>query len=124
MSNDPEFYVLFSFTLLDGEELNHNNPATFEIPPAEIRANIKIGDSVKLIFEMTADDEHISTERMWVDVTELFEKSGKYLGKLRNTPMANTLNPRPGDGIVFEPKNVIDYIEDGAAIPMIEEPSI
>jgi len=57
--------------LEDGEKLNDEYPATFQIPDFEVRNILQPGDIAKLIFSIAVRGEgEPSVERMWVIVRE------------------------------------------------------
>lgn len=69
------------FTLDDAVARHHEHPDTFEIPDAQVRENLSIGDIAKLIFRIEVDGCE-QVERMWVKVTGIEGKS--YSGILDN----------------------------------------
>jgi hypothetical protein len=77
-------------------------------PPAEELLRLKVGDTVKLIFEILGEDESgefIQAERMWVTIEE---KTGQgYVGSLDNEP---TTDGRLycGATIEFEDKHILE----------------
>jgi|GEM_PF-1601587 len=87
--------------LVDVEERNREHPESFQIPPAEVRNNLKTGDFAKVIFS--------DQERMWVQVDGRDEE-GRYVGSLKNQPVILT-DLKFGDSVKFEPKNVCDFME-------------
>jgi hypothetical protein len=98
------------------------SPNTFQIPSAEDRSNIGVGDIVKLHFSVAAEDEEdpegqiILNERMWVIVKGA---SGPYLwGVLDNVPSWNDdecdsdFDLKLGSEIVFLPEHILDFHYD------------
>ena len=86
-------------TLIGGTARNALSPLTFEVPPPEVKADVKAGALVRIGFE----HPDFPTERMWVLVTE----NGK--GRLRNTPV---FLPMGFDELVeFQLHNVIDVMK-------------
>lgn len=95
--------------LEDGEKLNAEYPATFQIPDFEVRNILQPGDIAKLIFSIAVRGEgEPSVERMWVIVRE--RVPGGYLGILDNDPDCIEQNEQFWSGIElpFEPRHVID----------------
>ena len=86
-----------SYTLSNGEDLNRKNPDSFGIPPRKQRESLKVGSTVKLIFD--------NKERMWVNITERTESG--YRGTLSNIP-AGIRTIQQGDMVDFAPENIID----------------
>jgi hypothetical protein len=52
-----------AWTLEDAEARASQAPQSFFIPPAELRHSLKVGDGVKLIFQLERDDGETSVER-------------------------------------------------------------
>lgn len=97
------------YRLLDGEELNHAYPDTFEIPSAEARKDVRIGNWVKLGFMILSPTDNYDTERMWVAVAE--SSSDCYCGTLRNDP-CHDVGAVLGDPIMFGPQHLLNIAED------------
>ena len=74
--------------LESGEVRHHAAPETFQLPEETVRKSLKRGSAAKLIFVIQTENENghheISTERMWVVVSE--ETNGRYIGRLTNQP--------------------------------------
>ena len=90
------------YIIEDGRERNRQYPETFEIPSqAEIDV-LKVGDSVKMIF-----NEDGNCERMWVVVTEINRNDGKlfFKGKLDNKPSLESI--KLGDEVLFSEEHII-----------------
>ncbi len=98
------------------------HPDTFQIPSAEDRSNIGVGDVVKLHFSVAAQDEAdsedtiILNERMWVIVKGA---SGPYFwGILDNVPSwsddheDDDFDLKLGSEIVFLPEHIINIHQD------------
>lgn len=67
-------------------EVAANAKYTFYLPSKATIAALKVGDSVKLTFELKEPPEDgPSAERMWVRI-EMIDGSGGYLGRLDNDP--------------------------------------
>jgi hypothetical protein len=99
-----------TFSLEDGEQYHRNAPDTFEIPPRFERENLRPGQIVKLMFNITVGRES-TVERMWAIVEA---KDGTaYVGALDNQP-ATTDQMRPGMKVRFEPKHVISIYPERA----------
>lgn len=63
------------------------SPRTFEIPPREARAGLRVGDFGKVVFVLAAPDAGgPSGERMWLEVLEVLAP-GEYRGALANDPV-------------------------------------
>jgi glyoxylase-like metal-dependent hydrolase (beta-lactamase superfamily II) len=99
-----------TYVLEDGEKSHQQYPDTFEIPSKEERQNLKAGQTVKLMFRITADGK-TQTERMWVIVKG--KQQGGYLGILDNDPVC-TQKMRSGVEVRFEPRHVISIYGDPA----------
>ena len=89
----------YDWWLTNGEERNCQHPTTFEIPSAETRHTLRVGDLAKLGFE---DGE--GGERMWVLIAAI--EDGRYIGTLDNYPVFMPLHF--GQRIEFLPEHVID----------------
>lgn len=92
------------YTLLDAEKQHDKHPGTFWIPESYDRRHLKVGDTVKLLFEPT--DPALISERMWVEIIE--RGITRYVGVLRNDPF--NLDIEYGDEVHFKPENVIDIL--------------
>jgi hypothetical protein len=100
--------------LRSGEESHRRDPDRFWIPPREDRENLRRGQSVKLIFDIEAEDEtgkvQIQGERMWVTVAERI--GDLFIGILENQP--GCLEPTEstylcmGAEVPFAAEHVID----------------
>lgn len=93
---------------LDSAVDRHNDaPATFRIPPAEVRESLKIGDLAKLLFHLRGSDDDgrpsVTIERMWVTVTEVTDAG--YIGRLESTPRTSAA-VAPGDLVPFAAEHV------------------
>ncbi len=74
-----------SWHLSDAQKLSEQNPYTFDRPSPDVLSKLKVGDFVKLIFEIKdTSSEAPGAERMWVLITSVTHDG--YLGKLRNVP--------------------------------------
>jgi hypothetical protein len=97
------------WALDDGEARQARSPATFTIPPVEIRSNLLPGDLAQLIFVLAVEGEdEPETERMWVLVRQRVEDG--YLGLLDNEPASISENDDfwVGSEIPFEVRHIID----------------
>lgn len=94
---------MVSFELDNGEAMHAAAPATFYLPPLEIRTCLVPGDIVKLVFRIEHDGE-VDVERMWVIVRST-GPSG-YVGALDNQPYC-TDELEPGTLVQFGPEHVI-----------------
>lgn len=96
------------YELLDAEAWSRRNPATFEIPSAEVRRGLApprgARDTVlaKLVF---LPSDGLAGERMWVRVSG--GRGGSYVGLLDNEPVA-AVGASLGDEVRFRPEHVID----------------
>ena len=104
----------------DGWELDsalarhRKSPATFEIPSDEERAQVQVGDMVKLLFlfdedwpdsegEGRAGEPLVSCERMWVTTTRVTEAG--YEGRLESLPRTTDVI-RPGERVSFQSDHI------------------
>lgn len=99
------------YELDNAENIHANYPDSFWIPEKTIRQNLKIGETVKLIFRMQLIDnrDEVSVERMWVKIIDV--KEGYYLGTLDNDPAREVFLQYP-DLVIFKPEHVINIYED------------
>jgi hypothetical protein len=103
--------------LLSGEQLHHDHPDTFWIPPRDAREQLPIGQAVKLYFEIQSETDAgetaLSSERMWVIVAE--RVSDGYIGILDNQPASIESSDEVylcfGAEIPFFPEHVIDIAD-------------
>ena len=104
-------YETDHYELDNGEEIHNEYPETFEIPPREIRDNLKVGYLVKLIFRMEqrTNQEEISVERMWVEITE--KKGSYYSGVLDNDPSTDVF-VECGITVNFKAEHIIQIYEE------------
>ncbi|MGG2399609.1 DUF2314 domain-containing protein [Pseudomonas sp. SH1-B] len=100
------------YILADGEGMHEEYPETFWIPEKSARESLQAGDLVKLVFSMeeTPGSEATSVERMWVEVTRVFEDY--YAGRLDNEPYSSEC-VKCGQTVLFQPRHVIDIYQDG-----------
>jgi Uncharacterized protein conserved in bacteria (DUF2314) len=102
--------LIYRWRLESGVKMNRKYPDTFWIPSDEEKRDIKVGDHVRLIFEMSEQwGRGRWGERMWVNVEEINDR--RLMGTLRNTP-AGIPKLNPGDRIKFTMDDVIDVIYD------------
>lgn len=59
--------------------------------------------------EETAGSEETPVERIWVEVTQIFE--GDYLGRLDNEPYGGKC-VKCSQTVLFQPRHVIDIYQD------------
>jgi hypothetical protein len=103
--------------LLSGEQLHHDHPDSFWIPPRDDREQLRIGQAVKLYFEIQSETDAgettLSSERMWVIVAE--RVSDGYIGILDNQPASIESSDEVylcfGAEIPFFPEHVIDIAD-------------
>ena len=106
-SKEPEYAI----TLADAEARAAANPTTFEIPPAEARQALRVGDFAKVIFAcVPALPTGQNAERMWLEVMEV-ETSGRYFGRLDNDPSTHPFTRyQCDDNFWFEARHVIEIL--------------
>ncbi len=92
------------YTLMNGEKLNAEYPDTFHIPSKDERTTRVPGDLVKLGFEVEAEENGFSGERMWVKIIEAH--GGLYIGILNSIPMFID-DLWPEDIVFFQPEHII-----------------
>jgi uncharacterized protein YegJ (DUF2314 family) len=92
------------WVLDDAEQRAAEAPRSFFIPPEALRASLKAGDLVKLIFRLERDDGEVAVERMWVEVVE----NGPYIGVLRNEPELRGVIDLD-ERVEFGPEHVCGY---------------
>lgn len=90
-----------SYSLVNGEERQKQNPISFEIPSLAERRKLQKGDYAKLIFI----DLSGGSEGMWVRI-EQRDKAGRYTGILDNKPINLMLSH--GDTVSFLPQHIVD----------------
>jgi hypothetical protein len=93
--------IIYRWHLRSGVESHEKFPETFWIPPAEIKAAIEPGYSVRLAFDVRG----VGGERMWVRVTGV--EGDQLVGELKNSPLGI---PRlyMGDEIKFNRDHILD----------------
>lgn len=94
--------------LEDGEQIHHEAPDTFWLPPLAQRTALQSGDLAKLIFRIAVQGhEPVSVERMWVIVRSAI--LGGYVGMLDNEPDAIAENDELwlGTELFFEYRHII-----------------
>lgn len=102
-------FEIDGYDLVDGEERAQEFPDSFFIPSVDERANLKVGDVVKLIFEMyQPNHEFDAVERMLVEITEI--QDDYCIGFLDNYPEGDVLI-KAGDTVVFQSIHVISIYE-------------
>jgi hypothetical protein len=92
-------------------------PRTYSIPRADQRTRLRVGDVVKLVFEVDLPAHNGPTaERMWVEVREVWRD--RYVGALDNQPSFIS-DLKPGDLIEFGPEhvNALYRSSSGLALP-------
>lgn len=93
-----------TWSLDDAEKRAEKNPATFVIPPVEVRETLKVGWIAKLIFM-----QDNRGERMWVRVLDVSE-GPQYRGVLESEPVILE-GIRRGASVAFAASHVADYID-------------
>ncbi len=97
------------WTLVSAEERHRMNPDTFLIPDISERSNLKVGQAVRLLFDIESRENnevfHRGVDRMWVLVAKPLNEG--YLGVLDNSPgIAENLRLDREDVVYFEAKHV------------------
>ena len=103
--------------LRSGEEAHFANPDNFWIPDEASRNALRVGQAVKLAFDIEIEEEPgqpiVQGERMWVIVSEA--RSDFYVGILDNQPGSfeptDSVYLRFGAEIPFAPEHVIDIAD-------------
>lgn len=96
------------FYLEDATEYERQRPDLYQIPASEVRENLKVGDTVKLIFRFAnewSERAKNDAERMWVEVVEIDGENARYRGTLANDPMMHS-EVHYGDELWFHPVHV------------------
>lgn len=107
-SLDQDFWQL-----RDGEQSAREHPDTFDVPPREMREDLRRLDLAKLIFDIEGQDEgdevEVRGERMWVLVAERVGPC--YIGILVNEPElvepSSNFYLRRGCEVLFAPEHVV-----------------
>ena len=94
--------VIHRWHLVDGEQMNRDHPATFDIPTQADKAAIVPGDVVKAIFEMTDWGE-----RMWLEVVAV--KKRHLVCRLDCHP-AGIPRLSYGHTVKVKPRHVVDIL--------------
>jgi len=96
------------YELINCEDANKSHPESFNLPPVELYAAIKIGSLVKLIFA----HDGIASERMWVEVLDIanLATDGYFFGQLTNKPLCAAFGLSYGSLLVFKLENVCDIV--------------
>ena len=88
------------YTLVNAEEMNRKHPTTFHIEPRIDREALRVGDTVKMIFEYPSG----GGDRMWVRVSEVLP-GPRFKGILDNEAFFEGA-PKLGDTVEFGPENI------------------
>lgn len=99
--------------LRDGEASAREHPDTFDMPPREVRDNLRRLDLVQLIFDIEGEGEggevEVLGERMWALVAERIGRY--YIGILASEPAlvdpASNFYLRRGCEVLFAPEHVV-----------------
>jgi uncharacterized protein YegJ (DUF2314 family) len=91
------------YTLEDGEKMHEQSPVNFNLPSLDSRNNLKVGEIVKLVFNIEHSQGY-DEERMWVIVEKI--DGLKYIGCLDNDPHC-TGELKAGELVEFSAKHVI-----------------
>lgn len=100
------------YQFLDGEERSKVDPDTFVVPPLEERTNLKLGDTVKLLFNFIPKEregDELKTERMWVHITKIVDDF--YVGYLDNQPYSDSDYVSHGIEVTFKAEHIIDIYD-------------
>jgi hypothetical protein len=103
---------------LENVEIQHfQHPRTYSIPRSEQRANLRVGQLVKLVFvpdPPRPKAPHI--ERLWLTVIEASD--GGYVGRLESRPVVLT-GLHAGDHVDFGPHHIAEIFNgrDGPQVP-------
>ncbi len=96
------------YVLEDVVQKSSENPRKFIIPTVDEIDNLKVGNSVRLIFTMnTPQDDECSAERMWLTITDI--KEDQFFGELENNP-CYLKSIKRGDIINFTRENIATVI--------------
>jgi hypothetical protein len=105
-SLDHDFWELES-----GEERQREHPE-FDLPDRSLRANLRVGQLVKLLFRLEGEEEDgsvaVQVERMWVRTTEVVDPT-TYMGVLENEPSS------------YDDPDAEVYLALGAEVPFSPE---
>jgi len=95
------------WSLVDAQEMAKKHPETFKIPSTKDIKALKVGSTVKLIFDI--DGDSAGGERMWVVITKI--APSEYVGELDNDP-AVIRGLKYKDTIHFNADNIASIWED------------
>ncbi|HSF91758.1 MAG TPA: DUF2185 domain-containing protein [Paracoccaceae bacterium] len=98
-----------AYELLDPRPIRQENPYTFFVPTEEELAEIRPGQSVKLMFRAIPPSDHYGAERMWVQVTSC--DADEFIGTLDNDP-TDIPGLKDGDIVQFKRHHIIGVIWD------------
>lgn len=97
--------------LMDGVEINRENPTTFQIPSAEEKAQLKVDQYIKVGAYTGAEDSMPKAERFWCQVSQIND-DGTIIGTINNDLVLSQFhNLFDGDRILIEPKNILSIYE-------------
>ncbi|UDL15916.1 hypothetical protein QEH42_gp302 [Microbacterium phage Pumpernickel] len=96
-----------TFSLVDGVKLHEARPKTFFVPSDEVKANIEVGDRVRLIFDHEEVD--LPQEQLWVTVTKA--KNPKFVGTLNDWSLFKPAL-KMGLEIDFRAENIVYVVKD------------
>lgn len=100
-----------SWELDDADAIAAAHKYTFYKPPAEIIAQVRPGETVKLIFVFESDDpEAPRAERMWV-LVDAVNDDGSFAGRLDNQPQW-IKDLQYGDAVRFDASHIINTEHD------------
>jgi len=102
-----------SWRLKNAADVAARHKYTFYKPGADVIAQIRPGENVKLIFLFDSSDPAApEAERMWV-VVDSIDGTGGFTGRLDNTPRW-IADLKPGDPVEFQEEHIISTEHDSA----------
>lgn len=96
------------YTLGNGVKMHAESPETFWIPSDEVKAKLKVGDIVKLVF--IPSDRRSMPERLWVKIT-VAAPGGNFAGLVDNYPMLLE-GVDYGDTVAFRAEHIINVYDE------------
>ena len=98
-----------SWNLANGIDRHNESPESFLIPTDKEKLQLKVGDTIKLIFEFESDEPDVSgAERMWVEITKIEKNILEW--RLDNDPY-EIKDLKCDDLIIFNYDHIIDIYE-------------
>lgn len=93
-----------TYKLLNVQLEHKKYPKVYEVPTKKQISGVKVGDNIKLCFELIKPEGNICAERMWVEVVQVNKNS--FVGTLNNDPLVIT-DIKYLDLIEFESKHIM-----------------